>query len=213
MKLYHFPASPNSRRVLATIYQLGLQVELETVDLARGEQLKRDYLRLNPNHMIPTLVDDDFVLWESTAIMQYLCSKRPNTLWPSEPRAQADVSRWLCWNLAHWNAACNIFIFERLSKKMRGLGEPDAMQIAKGEEQLRRFGNVLNRHLKQCNWVVDETLTLADFALASPLSLAEAAEMPVSDFKAILSWYIRIAGLPAWQQSDPARFESAGSTA
>ena len=49
MKVYHFPPSPNSRRVLAVIYDLGLEAELELVDLPKGEQMREAFLRLNPN--------------------------------------------------------------------------------------------------------------------------------------------------------------------
>lgn len=209
MKLYHFPPSPNSRRVVATIFQLGLDVELQTVNLMRGEHRQRDFLRLNPNHMIPTLVEDDFVLWESVPIMQYLCSKTANTLWPTEPRPQADVSRWLCWNMAHWNSACGIFIFERLMKPMIGGGAADAQELAKGEEQIQRFGKVLNQHLKHHDWLSGDQLTLADFAVASPLALSEAAGYPLGGFDNIRRWYERVCELPAWQQSDPARFDAA----
>ena len=83
MKLYHFPISPNSRRVVAVLHHLQLPCELQTLDLGKGEQLQADFLKLNPNHMIPTLIDEAFSLWESNAIMQYLSSKVPNnTLWP-----------------------------------------------------------------------------------------------------------------------------------
>jgi len=60
MKLYHFPPSPNSRRVLAVAYHLGMELELENVSLPKGEQMEPDFIKLNPNHKIPTLVDDDF---------------------------------------------------------------------------------------------------------------------------------------------------------
>ncbi|KJV04997.1 glutathione S-transferase family protein, partial [Methylocucumis oryzae] len=75
MKLYHFPISPNSRRVVAVIHHLGLECELIALDLSKGEHLTPEFISLNPNHMIPTLVDGDTVLWESNAIMQYLCAK------------------------------------------------------------------------------------------------------------------------------------------
>lgn len=210
MKLYHFAPSPNSRRVLATIYHLRLEVELHTVNLARGEQLQRDFLRLNPNHMIPTLVDDDFILWESVPIMQYLCNKTGNktatSLWPAEPRMQADVSRWLCWNIAHWNATCGIFIFERLVKPAIGQGETETGEIAKAEERFQRFASVLEHHLKHHDWLSGGQLTLADFAVASPLALSESAGYPLTGYSHIHKWYERIAGLPAWRQSDPANF-------
>ena len=58
MKPYHFPPSPNSRRVLAVAYHLGLDPELIDVSLPEGEQMKPDFVALNPNHKIPTFIDD-----------------------------------------------------------------------------------------------------------------------------------------------------------
>ncbi len=95
MKLYHFPHSPNTRKVLAVINYLELDTELEMVNLVTGEQMKPEFIQLNPNHKIPTLEDGDFSLWESNAIMQYLATQKPgNKLWPSDSKVQADISRW-----------------------------------------------------------------------------------------------------------------------
>ncbi|HZT48877.1 MAG TPA: glutathione S-transferase N-terminal domain-containing protein, partial [Hyphomicrobiaceae bacterium] len=69
MKLYCFPPSPNSWKVLATAHQIGMPLELVIVDLTKGEQRKPEYLELNPTGRTPTLVDDGFALWESSAIM------------------------------------------------------------------------------------------------------------------------------------------------
>jgi glutathione S-transferase len=70
MRLYHHPFSSNSRRAILAAIQLDVPVELVLVDLKNGEQRKPEFLRLNPNGKVPVLVDGDFVLWESHAIMQ-----------------------------------------------------------------------------------------------------------------------------------------------
>jgi len=49
---------------------------------------------LNPTGRTPVLVDDEFKLWESNAIMQYLASRAPNSLWPNNERIRADIARW-----------------------------------------------------------------------------------------------------------------------
>jgi glutathione S-transferase len=207
MKIYHFPFSPNSRRVLATAFHLGLNPELIKVDLGKNEQLRPEFLKLNPNHAIPVLVDDDLVLWESVAIMQYLANQvSSNTIWPVEPRAQANVSRWLCWSLAHWGPACGFFIFERLVKKMRNLGDPDPAELKKGEERMARYAPVLNDHLKGRDWLCGGTVTLADFTAGSYLDLAEAAQYPLEPYTEIRRWYRNIESLPAWQRSAPKNF-------
>ena len=79
MKLYHNPLSPNARRVLLTAAYLGLRLDEQVLDVANGEHKSPDYLALNPNGMIPTLVDGPLTLWESRAIIQYLASKKPES--------------------------------------------------------------------------------------------------------------------------------------
>ncbi len=204
MKLYHFPPSPNSRRVLAVIHHLGLDCELVPVDLFEGEQMRPGFVALNPNHMIPTLVDGDFVLWESNAIMQYLCSKGPaNPLWPADPKAQADISRWQSWGLAHFGAACGIYIYERLVKQALGQGDPDPVEIQKGELRFHRFAKVLNGFLGGRAWLCGEGVTLADYSVGAPLCLTAMAGYPIEPYGAIQRWYARIEQLPAWRKSAP----------
>src|SRR6185437_15619082 len=88
MKLYMTPASPNARRVRLTAAVLGMDLNEQLVNLAKGEQRQPDYLALNPNGTVPTLVDGDFVLTESRAIMQYLAAKKPESnLLPREESA------------------------------------------------------------------------------------------------------------------------------
>lgn len=206
MKLYHFPISPNSRRVVAVLHHLGLECELQAVDLSKGEQMHPEFLRINPNHMLPTLVDGDFVLWESNAIMQYLCSKVPdNSLWPSNAAAQADISRWQFWQTGHFGTACGIMIFERLMKKVLNLGEPDLQEIAKGEERFHRFAKVLEDYLRGREWLVGGNPTLADFSVGSYLDLTEAAQYPLAAYSEIQRWYRNVEQLPAWQSSAPGK--------
>jgi len=208
MKLYHFPPSPNSRRVLAVAYHLGIEPELVTVQLPKGEHLKPAFVKLNPNHKIPTLVDDDFVLWESSAIMLYLLSKKPgNSLYSSDPEIQADINRWLFWNIAHWAPACGIFIYEYLVKKFLDQGGADPAEIRKGEELFHRFARVLDNHLHNRDWLVGNNLTVADYAVGSVLDLAAAARYPEGEYREIDRWYGNIMQLDAWKRSAPENFK------
>jgi glutathione S-transferase len=99
MKLYGFPISPNTWKVRAVATHLGIVVDNQLVDLSRGEQ-RAPECSLNPTGRTPTLVDGDFVLWESNAIMQYLASGEPNALWPDDAKRGADIARWQSWELA-----------------------------------------------------------------------------------------------------------------
>ena len=93
LTLYFTPGSPPARAVLLFIRYLGLDVELKIVDTASKEQYTPEYLKLNPAHQVPLLIDDDFILSESRAILQYLAnSRKPGSdLYPIEPKARAIV--------------------------------------------------------------------------------------------------------------------------
>ncbi len=204
MKLYQFPPSPRSRKCLALAHHLGLAVETVNVDLPKGEHLKPDFIRLNPNHKIPVLVDGDLVLWESNAISLYLCSKAPgNTLFPDDAKTQADIYRWQFWEAAHWDPACAVFVFERLVKPMLHLGDPDPQAIEKGEEQFHRFAKVLDDYLRGRQWLINDQLSLADFCVAPMLALSEPAAYPIEPYHEIKRWYVVFSKLDAWQRSAP----------
>lgn len=202
ISLYVFPPSPRAFKVSAVATHLGLEHKVCFVDLTKGEQNTPQFTALNPNQRMPVLEDDGFVLWEANAIVQYLASKRPNSgLLPVDERRRADVTRWLCWDLAHWDSACAILIFERLVKKLLALGEPDPGELAKGEERFHRSAAVLDGQLKGRKYITGDTLTVADFCLGASLNLTQPAELPVGQYKEIQRWHAGLCELPAWRKT------------
>jgi glutathione S-transferase len=203
IELYVFPPSPRAFKVMAIARHLDIDHTLRIVDLRKGEQKSPEYADLNPNMRMPTLKDGDYVLWESNAIAQYLASKRPDSgVWPDDPRARLDVTRWQFWDLAHWDPACAVFAFEYVAKRLlRGDSEPDMAAIAKGTEAFHRVAKVLDGQLQKRKFVTGDTLTLADFSLGSALNLAEVARYPVQPYGAIRRWHGELMALPAWRQT------------
>jgi glutathione S-transferase len=203
MKLYGFPPSPNTWKVRALARHIGAPLEFELVDLTKGQQRSDAFLALNPCGRTPLLIDGDFKLWESGAIMQYLASRTPTPLWPDGTRIRADIARWLSWQLAHWNAGAVPFAQENVVKQALKIGPPDPAVIAKAMETFHKEAAVLDEHLAQREYLVEDRLTLADFAVAAPLFLAERAKMPVEPYGNIRRWFGRQAALPAWQETAP----------
>src|SRR5262245_5454840 len=97
MDLYIDPISTASRAVLAFCKAEQLGVTIRHVALLKGEHHQTAFGALNPNRMVPVLVDSDFVLTESTAILMYLARKHASRLYPNELRAQARVDELLSW--------------------------------------------------------------------------------------------------------------------
>jgi len=206
MKLYCFPSSPNSRKVQALALHLKVPLEIEVVDLPAGEQRKPEYLRINRSGRTPTLVDGEFRLPESNAIMQYVAAKAgPNSMWPNDERARAKILAWLCWQLDHWNRACNLLAWENMVKKFFNAGEADPAEVKRGEQLFNTYAAELNAHLEGRKYLVGNNLTLADFAVAAPLEYAEAARFPMGAYGNIRRWYADVAKLDAWRNTAPQR--------
>jgi len=202
LKLYFSPFSYNARKALMAALQLGLAPEVVLVDLAKGEQRKPELLALNPNGKVPVLVDGDFVLTESQAIMAYLADTTPgSTLYPKELRARADVNRWMFWSANHWGPAISILNWERMVKKVIGQGDPDPAQIARGESLFRDFARVLDAHLAKRAWVSGNAFSIADISMACPLMVAGIAQLPVAEFPNVEAWFGRVQLLDSWKRS------------
>ena len=203
MKLYYFTPSPNTRKVLAVAIHLQLPIDLRLVDLQKGEQHHPEFVQLNPTGRTPVLQDGDFILWESTAIMQYLASQVPNSLWSEDPQIRADIMRWQSWQLAHWYSVCQPLQFENFVKALLQLGKPDPQVVQQASDRFHKEASVLNNYLANREYLVNNTLTLADFSVASDLTYAIPARFPLENYHHIQAWYTRIEQLPAWQQTAP----------
>jgi glutathione S-transferase len=202
MKLYGFPPSPNTWKVRALAFHLGVPLDLEIVDLSKPRTPA--YLAVNPTGRTPTLIDGDFKLWESNAIMQYLADKTGSSLWPNDAQKRSDIVRWQCWQLAHWGAeACHPLTIQRVVKKQLNLGPPDQAVVAKATEAFTKEAKMLDAHLARQKYLVGDALSLADFAVAAALLYAKQAELPLEPYTHLRSWLERVSALPCWRETAP----------
>jgi glutathione S-transferase len=203
IRLYLFPPSTRVLAIVALKNHLALDCEINPIDLGRGDQLTPEYVALNPNRKMPSLKDDEFVLWESNAILFYLAAQRPDSgLWPSDLKSQADVLRWLAWESAHWDAeSCGMVAFEKASKAVLGLGAADPAFIVRGEQNFIRFATVLDDHLKGRSWLIGNRPTIADFSIGAFVPSAARLGLPLARFAEVCRWYDGLAALPSWRDA------------
>ena len=202
MKLYGFPPSPNTWKVRALAAHLGIRLDEENVDLSQPRT--PEYLAINPTGRTPALVDGDLKLWETAAILQYLASKKPNSLWPDDARARADIMRWQSWGIAHWGKeACEPLLFNNLVKRIFNMGPPDADAVARGTAAFHREAKTLDAHLAKQKYLAGDNLTIADFQIAASLFYAEGGGLPVEGYANIRAWFGRVAALPCWNETAP----------
>ncbi len=102
--------SVNVKKALWAAEELGLQYERIDAGLHFGVNKTPEYLAMNPTGLVPTIRDDGFVLWESHAIVRYLCAKHgAGTLWPADLQARADAERWMDWAFTLQSAVRDAF--------------------------------------------------------------------------------------------------------
>jgi glutathione S-transferase len=208
MKLYQHWLSPNTRRVRVVLHALTIPHEEVLVDLFKGENRQPEYLAKNPMGKVPTLEDDGFFLSESYAIMSYLAEKKPSALYPSNPRARADVNRWLFWGANHFSPTIGALVRENFLKKVvPAFGAPDPLQIKRQEDEFRVLAKVLDDHLGSRTvarkWLVGQDVTLADLALAAGFNMRERGKLPVENAPHLEAWFSRVAELEAWKATEP----------
>jgi len=204
MKLYAIVGSPNSRKVLSVVYHTGIKIDIEYLDLFEGDTQKTEYQALNPNGMVPTLIDKDLKLWESNAINQYLSDKAAdNSLFPKAPAQRADIVRWQCWELAHFNQAFGMLAFESVAK-------PNFMNLSGSQtlidhstEKLSRFSSVLNNHLKDREYMVGDAITLADYSIIHVEFFKEMIPFDWTPYQHLNEYYERMRQSPHWVATAP----------
>lgn len=180
---------------------LDVDVEKVVADLIKGEHKTKDYLAINPNGRVPTLVDDDFRLWEHAAIMQYLAEKVQSSLSPSDASGRADATRWISWMQMHWVPGADVLGFECLAKPAMGLGEPDPAEVERGRLLIIEPVNILDGHLNNSKYMLGDNLSFVDFFVGGSVAYWETCQMPFDSAENILGWYSLLDALPAWQKN------------
>lgn len=188
MKVYIDPGSGSCRRVSTVIEYLGINVEEVYIDLLAGANRTPEFLAINPNGMVPALVDGDVVLWEAAAIMIYLCEQAGNTPLLPQGAPRYDVLRWMFWAAEHFRQPAPMYFDERLAARLMGKSA-DETRIAEANRLIERFAPVLETHLVGRNYVVGDHVTLADFDLAAPLSQMSRTGVPYNAYPNIMRWY------------------------
>ncbi|PPQ37884.1 glutathione S-transferase family protein [Rhodopila globiformis] len=202
MKLYCDPITVNCRKVLAGLDLIGADFEKVHVDYFTGEQRSDEYRKINPNAALPALVDGDFVLWESNAILAYAADKVGNhAVYPADLRARADVNRWLLWEAAHWFPSCYVFLVEHCVKPLLQ-SVPDLAVIEAQQDNFHKLAGILDQRLGQTRWLAGDHVTIADIAVAAPAHLHPYQKLPLQPYPNLRRWLVeQVEALPCWDRT------------
>lgn len=194
------PTSINVRKVLWTAAETGLEFTHEPEWAATRDVKSAEFLALNPNGLVPVLIADEGVLWESNAICRHLAGRAGRTdLLPAEPFARAQVEKWMDWQAGDLNGTWRAAFSGLVRRHPDYVG--DAAAIARSAAQWTGLMLILEGRLAQTGaYVAGEGFTLADVVLG--LSLQRWLKTPIArpETPALLAYRARLQARPAAQR-------------
>jgi glutathione S-transferase len=199
IKLHYNPLSTFSRRVLIAFAEKQIPHELVVVDMAAGKHRQQPYLSLNPYGRVPTLEEDDFVLFESTAILNYLEATRPAPpLVPTDARGRAlvDMHMKLC-DLQLTRHSGTIIFPKRFLPKERW----NTAAMADAEAEIEKHLATLDKHLAGKTYLVADQFSLADLCYMPFLEFLPLME--IAPATAVAAWSQRLLARPSAAATRP----------
>ena len=189
LKIFGRPNSANVQKVLWTCAELNLPYQRIDAGLEYGVNDTPPYLAMNPMGLVPTIVDDGFVLWESNACVRYLAAKHGlGTLCPADLRVRADAERWMDW--AHTLTVTISPMFwglVRTPPERRDLGLIEAKR-----KEVARLLAMLDANLRKRPYVAGERLTIGDIPFAAHVYRWFNLAIERPDLPHLRAWYERL---------------------
>ncbi|XP_033236577.1 glutathione S-transferase T2-like [Drosophila pseudoobscura] len=199
MDLYYMPSPGASRAVIMTAKAVGVEFNKKVVvNVFEGDHLKPDFVKINPQHTVPTLVDNGFVLWESRAILIYLAEKygKDDSLYPKDPQKRAVVNQRLFFDLATLYDAISSYYYPAF--KTGTFGPPEAWKKIENGFQL------LNTFLEDQEYVAGSQLTIADISILATISTIEVVDFDLKKYPNVDKWYANAKKVtPGWDETSP----------
>jgi glutathione S-transferase len=203
MDLYIDHAATTSRAVLAFCNAAQLDVTIRPIALMKGEHHQAAFTTLNPNRMVPVLVDGDLVLTEAAAILYYLANKTHSPLYPSELVARAKVDELIAWFGTNFYKDFGYqFVYPQvIPTHRRATEEANRMTIEWGRDLSKRWLAVLDQHYlgAERDYLVSNRLTIADYYGASITSLGELIGLSFAQYPNVRRWYRAVTTDASWR--------------
>ncbi|MCP1916135.1 glutathione S-transferase [Bradyrhizobium elkanii] len=190
--------SVNVQKVLWCLAELDLPYQRIDAGMQFGKNDQPDYLAMNPNGRVPTLVDGDYVLWESNSVMRYLCMAYGHgaPLYPQAPKARAAVDRWLDWTLSTLQPVDRPVFWGLVRTPPE---KRDMVQIQKDADAEGVVWRVVEAQLARRRFIEGDQFTIADIALGAFARRWLGVEgVTKPKLPHLERWFGEIAGRPAF---------------
>jgi glutathione S-transferase len=200
MKVYGHPMSTCTRKVLTTLAEKGHDAEFVLVDIMKGDHKLPDAIARQPFGVVPVLEDDEFVLYESRAILRYLDEKLAGPkLIPTDLRERASMEQWISVEQSYMSPKAMVIIMNNMFGPMMGKS-PDVDAVNKAKESLDHTFDVADKALGRQDFFGGKALSIADISWMPYIQYlfgAKEGEM-VTGRKNLGAWWKRVSERPSW---------------
>ena len=202
--LYFWP-TPNGKKVTIFLEETGLPYRLIALNIGRGDQFTPEFLRLNPNHRMPAIIDQEPLgggaplgVFESGAILMYLAEKT-GQLWPQTVHEKYEVAQWVFWQMANQGPK-----FGERGHFGRAEKDPKngdvAYALRRFDDEVNRIYGVLNRRLYDRRYLAGDFYSIADIISYPWATLWEAFGQDLGEFKHVKRWLDELGARPGVQR-------------
>ncbi|WP_437889283.1 glutathione S-transferase family protein [Phytobacter sp. V91] len=190
-------SSINVRKVLWTCEEAGVAYSQEDYGSGFASTQTEWFRGMNPNEMVPVLIDGDFILWESNSICRYLARKAGrHDLLPADAQACASIERWMDWQATEFNNAWR-YVFPALVRRNPTYNDLNA--IARGIKEWNHCISIVDQQLEKTGaWAAGDTFSLADIVLGLSVNRWKMTPFEHPDFPALEAWFARLNQRPAF---------------
>lgn len=211
MKLYHHPISTTSRTIMLFAAESGIPLEMQVVDLFTGEHMQPAYAGLNPNKLVPTLQDGDFVLTENSAILKYLAEKTGSPAYPKDLQKRARVNERMDWTNTQLtiDLVYGLVYPQIFDSHKRRSDEAQAATLERARERARNWLQVLNDHFLGAGnkYLCGDSITIADYLGAMMVLGGEVIACNFAAYPNISRWMGNMKSLKNWGKVNEAFYQ------
>ncbi len=192
------PNSVNVQKVMWCLAELGVAVQRHDIGGPFGGNDQPVYLAKNPNGKVPTLIDGDFVLWESNAIVRYLCDQYAVASWyPDTAQKRGHASQWMDWYLTELHPSMTTLFWQLIRTEA---AQRDQAAIEDAIAKCKAAWTILDQHLGSSAYILGDEISMADIPLGCAAYRWHVLDFDRPDLPALKDWWSRISDRPAYRQ-------------
>jgi glutathione S-transferase len=188
--------SGNVQKVVWLLEELEIPYERQDYGRQFNNTQSDDYLRLNPNGKVPTLVDGDTVIWESNTILRYIAAKSGHRLYATDLAARSRIERWMDWQLATLDQP-----YLAIFREAKNPPDQRSAQFPQNVATLGQTLAILERGMDGAKWVAGGEMTIADICLGPVVHRCFNFGVELPALKNLRRWREEIAKRPAFQKA------------